>query len=1028
MNKSIKNIEEYTMVLKYSLSSFFKACLVVAFLLAQPMFAQVGNLKGKITDKASKDGLAMAIVMVKGTNIGTAADLDGNYLLKNIPTGKQLILVSYIGYESQTLEMNIPRDGTTLTQNFALTNTDIEGKEVVVTAQAQGQASAIQQQLTSDKIVNVVSEQRIQQLPDFNAAQAISRLPGVSTTESSGEANKVVIRGLAPQYNAVTVSGISMASTGSTSIGVTSTGVGAGSVNNDRSVDLTMVTPYMIKSIEVFKSLTPDLNANAIGGVVNMALREAPSGIRSDVMWQSGFTAKTSNYGNYRGVASVSNRFFDDAVGVYILGNMEKYDRDADNMNASYQVASDNPNLPFNPVQVTGITLSRHKEVRERFGGNIIADYKFETGIIRSVNMFSQLVSNYTDNNQGLDFKNNQINFTNRSGENTTSSGVHSLEFENDFGFMTAQVKVAGTYSKNSLPWSPFFQFQQTGGVSTGAVPINTSPEELIRNVKYNGADLSYLTSVNLFSSVYEEKNSLIKGDFKIPFIFGNDISGYLKFGGEYISSKHTNDQTTPYFDPRSVGTGAGTTNINQMIMDGIISKFGLRKDAAVGRLYASNFTTTDSELTEAFLDDYFGRVFWAADQTYLYGIVNYVSGNSAFDAVNAPAISPGGWFTTEYQKLPNDYDYNEKYGAGYLMSQVNVGQELTVVGGVRWENVESAFHAYNLLDSRDAAKQKANVKEVTVNPSNHFVLPMVQLKYNPLSWADVRYSFTQTLARPDYHQLTPHFTIANGGNFVNAGNPNLKPAQAYNHDLMITFHSNELGLLTVGGFYKEIKNFTYSTSYRLRAGKFTLPGRDSVKSFDMLGSPPVDGATLSTYVNSQFKAYIRGVEFDFQTRFWYMPFPLDGLLLGVNYTHINSSTRYPWTKERVGGTRANPTYIQIDSSRAGRLIFQPNDIANVYLGYDYEGFSVKVSFVFQGNAATYIGAYPEADGFTDDYFRTDIAVRQKLPWYDLQVFLDVNNINNRQNISRQTTIGGFTNQKNYGLTANLGVRFNLSM
>lgn len=1016
------------MQLRYSLKSILKYCLLIAFMFFHPLLAQVGNLRGTVSDKSTKDGLAAAIVVVKGTNIGVAADLDGVYLIKNIPAGLQTIIYSYVGYEPVTLVINIPRDGKTVNQNVELNATTIEGKEVVVSAQAQGQASAIQQQLASNKIVNVVSEQRIQQLPDFNAAQAISRLPGVSTTESSGEANKVVIRGLAPQYVAVAVSGISMASTGSTSIGVTSTGVGAGNVNTDRSVDLTMVTPYMIKSIELFKSLTPDFNANAIGGMVNMNLREAPTGLRTDVMWQSGFTAKTSNYGNYRGVASVSTRFFDDAVGIYVLGNMEKYDRDSDNMNANYTVASDNPNEPFNPVQVTGITLNRHREVRKRYGGNLIADYKFSTGIIRSINMFSELNSDYVDYNQGLDFKNNQINFTNRSGINTISSGVHSLEFENDFGFMKVQLKAAGIYSKNDLPWSPYFLFQQTGGVATGAVPVNTSPEELIRNVKYNGADLSYLTSVNLFSSTYQEKKNLFKADFTIPFSAGNVLNGFFKFGGEYVSGKHTNDQTTPYFDPRAAGASAGTKDINRMIMDGLISQYGFRRDVAVGRFYASNFTTSDNKLLDPFLDDKFGRVFWAPNLTNLYGMVNFVSGNPDFNAANASAVVPGGWFLTEYQKLPNDYDYVEKYSAGYLMSQVNLGGIFTAVGGVRWENVESAFHAYILLDARDATKQKANVKEITVHPSNHFLLPMVQFKFSPVEWADLRYSFTQTLARPDFHQLTPHFTIANGSNFVRSGNPNLKPAQAYNHDLMLTFYGNELGLLTIGGFYKEIKNFTYATSYRLRSAKFTLPGRDSVKSFDALGSPPIDGATLATFINSPFKAYIRGLEFDFQTRFWYLPFPLDGLLLGINYTYINSQTRYPWTKERVGGTRVRPTYIQIDSSRAGRLIFQPNDIANIYLGYDYEGFSAKVSFVFQGNSVSYVGAWPEADGFTDDYFRIDIALRQKLPWYDLQVFLDVNNLNNRQNISRQTTINGFTNQKNYGLTANLGVRFNLNM
>jgi len=77
---------------------------------------------------------------------------------------------------------------------------------------AQGQVQAINQQLASDKIVSIVSEAKIQELPDFNAAEAIGRLPGVSTLQSSGEANKVVVRGMAPQYNEVAVGGITLAS------------------------------------------------------------------------------------------------------------------------------------------------------------------------------------------------------------------------------------------------------------------------------------------------------------------------------------------------------------------------------------------------------------------------------------------------------------------------------------------------------------------------------------------------------------------------------------------------------------------------------------------------------------------------------------------------------------------------------------------------------------------------------------------------------------------------------------------------
>jgi outer membrane receptor for ferrienterochelin and colicin len=256
----------------------------------------------------------------------------------------------------------------------------------------------------------------------------------------------------------------------------------------------------------------------------------------------------------------------------------------------------------------------------------------------------------------------------------------------------------------------------------------------------------------------------------------------------------------------------------------------------------------------------------------------------------------------------------------------------------------------------------------------------------------------------------------------VYAGNPNLKTAQAYNHDLVVTFHSNELGLLSVGGFYKEVTNFTYSTQYKLRA--HALPGLDSLATYGALGSPPNAGATLYTFINNRYTAYVRGYEIDLQTRFWYLPFPLDGLLLGVNYTHIWSKATYPYRNETTSGRPPNLIVTQIDSTREGRLINQPNDIANAFVGYDYKGFSAKVSFVFQGNSVSNIGAYPEQDGFSDDYYRVDLSIRQMLPWTGLQLFLDVNNLNNRNNVSRQITIGGFTNEQNYGMTANLGVRY----
>jgi TonB-dependent receptor len=1001
--------------------------VLLSAVLVQWAFAQgTGTLKGTVFDKTSKDRLPGANVVIKGTSIGTTTNLDGVFLLKNVPAGEQRVVVTYIGYTTTSTVVHMT-DGGMVTQEFRLTSTSIEGEEVVVTAQAQGQLQAINQQLSSDKIVSVVSEAKIQELPDFNAAQAISRLPGVSTLQSSGEASKVVIRGLAPQYNQVAVSGITLAATGSTQIGAASQGGTAGSINNDRSVDLTMITPYMIKTVEVYKSLTPDMNANAIGGFVNMQLREAPSGFKTDLLAQSGYTQKSGKYGNYRFVAAASDRFFDDDLGVYVLANAEAYDRNADNMSAAYSPQSSIVQEDgFRPVIVTSVTLNRHIETRNRYGGNLILDYKLPSGSLKMINVLSRLSSDYKDYQQILDYQFHNINFRYRQGLNKTDMAVNTLEFVNDFGFMSAEVRAANTYSRNYTPGLPQFDFSQTGGIP-GATEVNAKPENLIPAIKYLGASKIYLNNVSLFSAAYKQNAQVLKADVKIPFSLEGITSGAFKVGGEFRNSLNSNTQGTPF------ATLKPGSSIASALVNLVKQQYGLFLDSAASAFPGTNFTSTDSKLYDPFLDNKFASMLWASDPSVLNGVVGLLESTPSINAVNASGSNAGGWFDGAYQRLPNQYQYFEKYRAAYLMSTLNVGEDLSIVGGVRWEQVTSDFDAFNLSDGRDATTQV--VDSVSAHPANHYLLPMVQAKYNILPWVDVRYSFTKTLARPDYHQLSPHFNMDYTQSNVWAGNPRLVPAEATNHDVFLTFHSNELGLLSIGGFYKEVDNFTYYTQYRLHNS--APEGLDSILSYSVRTNSgvihPKDGAQLYTYANSTRTAYLRGFEIDFQTRLWYLPEPFNGVVLGANYTHISSTAVYPWRNDTTLVMPADASHprqwtkvVTIDRTRDGRLINQPDDVLNAYVGYDYEGFSARLSFLFQGNSVSNIGAFSEQDGFTKDYFRIDASVRQKLPWPGLQLFLDITNLNNRMNESAQASIDGFTSQQYYGLTANLGVRFSM--
>jgi hypothetical protein len=119
------------------------------------------------------------------------------------------------------------------------------------------------------------------------------------------------------------------------------------------------------------------------------------------------------------------------------------------------------------------------------------------------------------------------------------------------------------------------------------------------------------------------------------------------------------------------------------------------------------------------------------------------------------------------------------------------------------------------------------------------------------------------------------------------------------------------------------------------------------------------------------------------------------------------------------------PRAVLVDSSSSGRLLNQPKHVLNGYLGYDYKGFSSRLSVVFQDNSARGNGGqYPENDSFTKEYFRVDFSARQKLPYFgNGELFLDVSNLNNRETSWIQRSTEGFRGIDNYGLTANLGLR-----
>jgi len=181
----------------------------------------------------------------------------------------------------------------------------------------------------------------------------------------------------------------------------------------------------------------------------------------------------------------------------------------------------------------------------------------------------------------------------------------------------------------------------------------------------------------------------------------------------------------------------------------------------------------------------------------------------------------------------------------------------------------------------------------------------------------------------------------------------------------------------------------------------------------------------ISTTFNDPFVIDLYGIEIDWQTHFWYLPDPLSGLVMGVNFTHIFSKARYPLTAKNTVILPDSP-YVSVSYTETfyqDRLIDQPDNIVNLSLGYDYRGFSARGSLLYQADIFKGNDFWPEMRVSTARYLRWDIAVKQALPWQGIQVFFDLNNLNNARDVDVNQGSGYPTGEQYYGLTADLGFR-----
>ncbi len=931
-------------------------------------YAQTGDLiQGKVVDDGDGSPLWGANVVIKGTSIGASTDDEGRFKLSNVTPGPAVLVFSYLGYEKVERQI-IVQQGSTVVPDVRLKQSYINGQEVVVTAQLKGQQEAINQQLTANSIVNVVSKERIQELPDQNAAEAVSRLPGISIQRDGGEGQKVIVRGLEPKYTAVTVNGEKIPSTDEV----------------DRSVDLSSVSTDMLAGIEVYKTFTADQDGDMVGGTVNFAMKKAPDQPAADFKVQGGYNGLERTADDYKLSASLSNRFFDNVLGIVVTGNGQRVNRSSEGLQAEYDQY----------FHVGQTVLTDIAEIRHRYGASLAADARLgDMGSLFATGFWSMLQRDPVRRTKELNLATSQGAYRFTDGESSTSlllgtmAGTHLIPLP-VVGLLDFNWKISGSRSDQETPLQLRARFY----------------EGSIQNVdKANGPDGVFSTWIPVYNKAYlnqlrydslnvTDKNLTFQANGKIQFELGTDLAGSVKFGGKYNSKTRDRNNSEMF-----TGTFLYSNLIRRNYAYVDTTRFPVSVDRLIGTM---GFINPDEDIKK-FLEDRFPGWFTLSQSSlheFFNRYRNFVS-----------PVAGGALFQLNPAVEQNTYAASEDIWAVYFMTQLDFGDFLMVLPGVRYERTLNDFKTVygQITTTPEEVPTLANAKDTTGTTSYGEWLPTIQLRVKPIEWLSVRGSATRTLARPNFFDLVPYEKFdkdADGGPRISLGNPSLKRSSARNFDLFVTA-SSRYGLLSAGGFYKEISDVPYPHTMRILD-----PENNYV------------GWYVEQTVNADGLSWVRGLELELQANLLLLPDPFDGIVINGNIAFMNSRTVTPSLLAGKTPTGFDTVYSVL---REGPMPGQADQVANIALGYERGGFTGRLSLLVQGKIRTYVGDTAPEDGYTDTYSRWDLAVQQKII-SGLSIYFNVYNLTNVRDKSFLGTEGFPTSELLYGRTAELGVRFKL--
>ncbi|MDG2520440.1 TonB-dependent receptor [Caulobacter segnis] len=857
----------------------------------------VGSVMGRILDPGTGEYLRNADVTIRASDgvQRPASSEDGSGYRASVAAGPVEIVVRYAGYEDARVLVDLA-GGQTLERDIELTPADGAVAALTVIAARDGDARAIMSQRQSMNITNSLSAEAFGNVSEGNVGEFIKNMPGVDTDALDGTVRYVRVRGLPSDYASVTVNGVALASADA-----------GAAVSNARGFSFEQVSLSSVDAIEISKTISADVDANAPAGTINLRTKRAFDRRGRSIIAQVSGLTQSDLWDNYRGgpgdkgggrqarilpsaQIEYSDVFFDRRLGVVVSLSESNAYIQREMMTAGWNEVP----TAASPAPVTLVSMRARQinQTVERRAATLSMDLRASDALTLSLTA----LYNEADTWSGQ-----------RSWLFTTGDRARAVTGDPLADFTTTHPNaridtesLAVAKRGEGLTLNPRFELQGDSFVLDGWVSYSESTSKY-DPMNYRGSIYS-AGSLQAAGSYRAARSDLEAFDWTVTQLSGADWANPASYARPVMYLN----------DGRYARTELAAAAIN-LTWDTAIANLPItfKTGAKLGR----NVYDFRNE-REGFKYNYVGPVaasaFWADHQSPVE--LNFDENNfflrtaSGAKSVFTPNLhSLGELYRTnpEYFRaslsaddyysafVANRRHFEEDMNAAYLMATSTPVDRLTVRAGLRWEETrtraqEPDAKTYAEVLAAGFSASAATGRATTIEGVRYqyesqpridrkgaydYFFPSASLKYVFDEQTDLQLGYSRTIRRPGINNLAGVWAVNESTEIVSAPNPNLAPELSDNLSVRLVRYFDPVGLIAVNVFQNSIKGLFQSVD--LTAEEFGYQGGE------------YDGYTFRTTRSApENTVTVRGVELEFNRGLTFVPKAWGTLRLNASYTH----------------------------------------------------------------------------------------------------------------------------------------------